>query len=383
MVNLSRSPHPLRVVIGGPRALIGIMGQTKTFSRKIAIAGAGVIGLSCAFELAERGHRVTLFDPSGPEASTSWAAAGMIAPAYELMLQEGAPDEALSSLCFESAALWQDFAARIRRVAGLPLGYSRQPTVAVARTAEELRRLESLQDKLSVRGHPARQLAPADLSGTFGMSEGLVGGLLLADDHQVDNRRLLTVLRRALASQGAIFVRSAVESREDIAAHGQFDVVVWARGARETGIAATVKGQALSLSPVEGGPQQTVRFGSGYAVPKPDRIVIGATSERDYRSSAVEPRATDALLEAAIAVLPALRGAPVLERWAGLRPKGQDERPLIGQRGTDEFVAAAHYRNGVLLAPVTARLIAGMIEGTSLDNVHEAFGPDRSTPATA
>ena len=375
MVNLSRSPHPLRVVIGGPRALIGIMGQTKTCSRKIAIAGAGVIGLSCAFELAERGHRVTLFDPSGPEASTSWAAAGMIAPAYELMLQEGAPDEALSSLCFESAALWQDFAARLRAFAGLPVGYSRQATIAVARRA--------LHERLRANGHPARPVSSAALTSVFGMGNDLAGGLLLPEDHQVDNRRLLTVLRRALADRKATFVRTAVDSREDVAAHGQFDAVVWARGAREAGIVATVKGQALSLSPVEHGPRQTVRFGSGYAVPKPDRIVIGATSESEFRSGAVETQATDALLEAAIAVLPALRGAPVLERWAGLRPKGQDERPVIGRRDRDEFVAAAHYRNGVLLAPVTARLIAGLVEGTSLDNVHEAFGPDRSAPATA
>lgn len=383
MVNLSRSPHPLRVVIGGPRALIGIMGQTKTCSRKIAIAGAGVIGLSCAFELAERGHRVTLFDPSGPEASTSWAAAGMIAPAYELMLQEGAPDEALSSLCFESAALWQDFAARLRAFAGLPVGYSRQATIAVARTSGELERLRALHERLRANGHPARPVSSAALTSVFGMGNDLAGGLLLPEDHQVDNRRLLTVLRRALADRKATFVRTAVDSREDVAAHGQFDAVVWARGAREAGIVATVKGQALSLSPVEHGPRQTVRFGSGYAVPKPDRIVIGATSESEFRSGAVETQATDALLEAAIAVLPALRGAPVLERWAGLRPKGQDERPVIGRRDRDEFVAAAHYRNGVLLAPVTARLIAGLVEGTSLDNVHEAFGPDRSAPATA
>lgn len=351
--------------------------------RKVAIAGAGIIGLACGFELLERGHQVTVFDPATPESSTSWAAAGMIAPAYELMLQGEAPDEALSELAFESAALWQDFAARLRRISGLPTGYNRQPTLAVARSSAELARLQGLEDRLAAMSRPFRRVSPTALATDYGVSNALQGGLLLLEDHQVDNRRALTVLASTLARQGAQFVRAPIHDADDLKSHGEFDLVVWARGTSESGVSQVVKGQALSLAPVEGGPQQTVRFGAGYAVPKPDRIVIGATSEWDFKSASVNEAVTDALLEEATNVLPALRRATVLERWSGLRPKGQGERPLIGAVSGNEYVATAHYRNGVLLAPVTARLIAGMIEGTSLPTAYEVFLPGNGAPATA
>lgn len=356
----------------------GMPDQTPNL-QKVAVAGAGIIGLTCAFELCQRGHSVTLFDPAAPTDTTSWAAAGMIAPAYELMLQGETPDEALTALCFESASLWQDFAARIHDASALPIGFNTRSTLAVARSEEELNRLEALGNRLKSMGRESRWLSLSSLSRDHGVSPRVAGGMLLPDDHQVDNRRLLTVLRKTLVELGASFVSQSVQTADDLAAHGKFDAVVWARGARETTTEGVVKGQALSLEPLADGPVRTVRFGSGYAVPKPDRIIIGASSERDFKTPAVDTARTNALLDAAIAVLPALSRAAVLERWTGFRPKGQGERPVIGPVHDGEFVAGAHYRNGVLLAPVTAKLIADQIEGTSLSANYNAFLPQPDT----
>ena len=355
-------------------------------SAHIAIAGAGVIGLSCAFELISRGHSVTLFDPAEPSNSTSWAAAGMIAPAYELMLQGEQEDEALSELCFESAALWQDFARRVQAVSGVPVGYNRAPTLALATSPTSVERLERLKERLSASGHALSLLKPSRLTAEFGLSDKVRLALCLPDDHQVDNRRLLGALREAVTGAGGRFVQAAVDSESDIEAacpETGFDAIVWARGVKEFGVTGRVKGQALALQPVAGAPRQVLRYGSGYIVPKPDRIVIGATSEADFSSEGVTPAITDGLLADALDICPALVGAPVMERWAGFRPKGPTERPVIGAYTSYEFIASAHYRNGVLLAPVTAKLIADQVEGLSLQAEWTSFAPSNGLSASA
>jgi glycine oxidase ThiO len=356
--------------------------MVSTISQKqnIAIVGAGAIGLTCAFELHSRGHAVTVFDAGDIASTSSWAAAGMIAPAYELMLQGVEPDEVLAELCFESAHLWKAFAERIRRATGAPVGYSHKPTLAVARNAQEQGRLEKLRSRLAEDGRAAMWLSARRLHGEFGVSNAACEGLLLPDDHQVDNRRLLTSLRAWLTDMDMPVRRQPVDTARDVqgfAGPEGFDAIVWARGNSERGTPHQVKGQALALHPVSGGPQQVVRFGTGYAVPKPDRIVIGATNEFDFASLDVEPGTVSALLEAAVAVLPSLAGARVMEHWSGLRPKGQSERPVIGKRSKADYVATAHYRNGILLAPATAQLIADQIEGHRIEPKWGAFAPSQ------
>jgi len=348
--------------------------------RHVAIAGAGVIGLSCAFELVRRGARVTLFDPADISQSTSWAAAGMIAPAYELMLHGGQIDDAMSTLCFASADHWPDWARAVREASGLPVGHDTRPTLAIARTGEEVVRLDALFEQLRAGGKQVFRPVHGLIVG------GARSALQLCSDHQVDNRKLLTALKAAIGRGGGKLVRQAVETRDEIEAlAGEVDAIVWARGTRETCVSNMVKGQALALHPVAGGPTQVIRYGGGYIVPKADRIVIGATSEADFASAEVSYKATDALLQEARAVCPALSGARVSERWSGLRPLAPSGLPVIGRlgEGKDDFVATAHYRNGILLAPVTAKLIADAVEGHTVSQISKAFQPTRGMAATA
>ena len=341
---------------------------------RIAIAGGGVIGMACAFELSRRGHAVTVFDPGELPRSTSWAAAGMIAPAYEVMLHGGGPDTPLARLCFESAALWPAFAKALGTASGLPVGYDRKPTLALARTFQEKAELERLDRDLRMAGHAGISRHAAGLHQRHGISSVIMGGLELVCDHQVDNRRLLHAFR-ANAAEGR-FDRVAREVTDWAALRQEgFDAIVWARGRRERGVDGLIKGQALALQPFAGMPDQVLRFGSFYIVPKPDRIVIGATSEETYTHEGVSERATQALLDAAIEVLPALAGADLMEVWTGLRPRRASGLPLIGATGPGEYVAAAHFRNGILLAPATAARIADMIEDRPAARDAEAFSP--------
>lgn len=344
-----------------------------TGSARIAIAGGGVIGLACAFELSRRGHQVTVYDPSPPERSTSWAAAGMIAPAYEVMIHGGDGNSALARFCFESALAWQGFALAIQRSSGLPVGYSSAPTLALARTDDEHERLLRLSKTLQAMSQPHAWRNIAETRERLGLSGTIKAALALPADHQVDNRRLLKALRLNRGEGAFRLVRRAVYSRRDM--DGDVDAVIWARGAREAGVETLVKGQALALQPVTGLPSQVIRFGSGYVVPKADRIVIGASSEEGFSHQGVEPRTMQALRSAAIEVLPRLADADLIETWAGLRPKRAGDLPTIGMIAPGEFIATAHYRNGILLAPATALRIADMIEGRAPAVDAAAFAP--------
>ena len=343
---------------------------------RVAIAGAGLIGLGCGFELASRGYQVSLVEPEPPQGSASWAAAGMIAPAYEMLSHGETP---LSDLCFESAALWEGFAGRVHEISARPLGFDTSPTLALARSDEEDARLDRLSAMLERRRAPVRRLPVDQARAGYSLSGKVIRALELPSDLQVDNRRLMSALKVAIVTLGGQFVRGAVSTREEMAETLGFapDHIVWARGLTEFGVSGGVKGEALSLTPLEHGPARVFRFGTGYIVPKPDRIVIGATSEAEYTHPGVTPEVGERLLEAALEVMPQLRQAQIQERWAGIRPKSEDGAPLIGPSGQNEIIAAAHYRNGVLLTPVTARLVADLIEGKPVPEVVKAFSPGR------
>lgn len=351
----------------------GTEASAKSSRACIAVVGGGIIGLSVAWELSRRGHMVTVFDPASPDRSTSWAAAGMIAPAYEVMIHGGGAGTPLARLCYESAARWAGFARDLAFESGMPVGYRSAPTFALARTIDEKERLAGLAATLADAGHRFAWHGTAEVRDRLGVSAKVQSVLELPDDHQVDNRRVLQAFRRYGEQGGFRMERRAVSSRDELG--DRFDAVVWSRGTRETGVEALVKGQALALQPVPGLPAEVLRFGSGYIVPKADRVVIGATSEEKFAHSGVRADTTQALRDAAIAVLPELRHAPVLETWAGLRPKRAGGLPVIGELAPGEFVAAAHYRNGILLAPATASRIADMVEGDA--EAEGAFSPHR------
>ncbi len=309
----------------------------------IVIRGAGIIGLSIAFELARHGVSARILSQGRPEEKASWAAAGMLSAQFEALIE---PDfsGAMHAFANESVALWPEFAAAISERTGLSMGYSAGPTLGLVRP-DTLKSLSS-----------DRRLAGVDLDADDSQTASDVPGLfapgyqrvLFSADGQVDNRAVLKGLMQICGD----FMS------DDAALADNADILIDCRGWKEDGI-RPVKGQMLALAPRDHHPKIPVRWGASYIVPKPDRIIIGATVEPDETDLATEEQRLDALLAGALDIIPDLASdMEIVEKWAGLRPMARRQRPIIGwAEAGRHYLATGHYRNGILLAPATARKV--------------------------
>jgi glycine oxidase len=375
---------------------------------RIGIIGAGIIGLSAAYELAvHRGARVTIHDVGVPGRGASWAAAGMLAPAFEAAAEAGV-HPLLFDLCLASAALWPDFAADLADRSRRPVGFDSAASLAVALDPAEAEKLARIAGRLTETGVPYTRLTPADARALEpAISVEMVSGLELPTDFRVHNRltveALLAVLRAhpnvdfvsgpaplkseagrvVLKDHDAVLAAAGWQTPVlKVEEHGQlFSLVNWDVALDDIDCHG---GQILSVAAIDGAPQRVVRSGHVYLVPRAGEIVIGATVERDRVIDAPEPAAIEALRREGVRLCPDLADAPVVESWAGVRPGTPDEAPFIGETATPGlFVAAGHYRNGILLAPITAKIIADQILGADAGGFGEAFSTRRAYPATA
>jgi glycine oxidase len=373
-------------------------------SPRIAIVGAGIIGLSCAWELARRGAHVTLFD-SGfyPGRGASWAAAGMLAPAYEAAAEPGA-NPRLFDLCLKSAGQWIDMSGAIAAVTKRDVLHSIGPSLAVAQTAEDRIQLASLAEALTARKIPFDVLSPDEaVQAEPCLRAGNKGALRLPTDGQVDNRLLVEALIRALQSQEQVAFVTGIAplamAQGKIVLAG-FDRVIFAAGWETASVRVgdtplgdiapmlrkiePVAGHMLAFNHLPDGPKMTVRSGALYIVPKAGRLIVGATVEPGETSTRIDSDAIDRLEAAAHALCPVLKRATIIEAWRGIRPGTPDHAPMIGALGeTGAFVAAGHYRNGILLAPITAQFIADYVLDGKTSDLASAFSPARFAAATA
>lgn len=374
----------------------------------IAIVGAGIIGLSAAWAFVRRGIRVTIFDPAPREQAASWAAAGMLAPAFEAGCESAAhPD--LFAICTASAALWPDFSRQLSSAADIALDVSFGDTLAVAGEAGQADRLQALLSALDARGQRLERLSGLGLSAQEpALRHDILLGARLPSDGQADNRAVMQALRLAVQNSGlAVFVPEEAPlslKAGKIRVTGHDDVLIaagWQSGrvcvqSETVGrcladvelclrALSPIGGQMLSVVPVDGKtPEVTLREGSLYIVPKADRVIIGATVEPGEAISAPTPEAIAALQAKAARLCPALADADVIETWAGVRPGLPDHAPMIG-RGpeTGVWLATGHYRNGILLAPLTAEWVVSGMLGEPTDPLMMAFAPTRFAAATA
>lgn len=369
---------------------------------RIAVIGAGIIGLSAAYDLAvRRGARVTVFDVRPPGRGASWAAAGMLAPAFEAAAEPGVHPQ-LFELCLASAALWPEFAGELAARSGVDVGLDRTPSLAAALDGGEAERLSRIAAVLSASGVAHTALAAADILRLEPAINPLVlGGLELPSDFRVHNRQTVTALLAALrATSKVTFVAGAAPLKSaggKLSLEGH-DAVLVAAGWETAVIKVEERGalfslvnwetalddidchggQMLSVAAGESAPMRVVRAGPVYLVPRGGQVVIGATVEPDRAIDAPEAEVIEALRLEGVRLCPGLEDAPVAESWAGVRPGTPDQAPFIGETVTPGlFVAAGHYRNGILLAPVTARLLADLILDGKRGGLIEAFAPRR------
>ncbi len=369
----------------------------------VAVVGGGVIGLSAAWRLARLAMTVALCDPE-PGRGASWVAAGMLAPVTELHYGE----EALLALNLAAARRWDGFARDLEAVAG-PVGYRRTGTLLVGADEDDRAWIEQLFDfqrqlGLEVEWLSARRARDMEQA----LAPGVRAGLWAPGDHQVDNRLVVSALLTALSHAGAVLVPEAVEavsctggavrgvrlsSGTEVAARA----VVLAAGCHSSSIGGLpapslpavrpVKGQILRLAAGRGGPplrravRAVVEGSSVYLVPREDgSLVVGATVEEQGFDTTVTAGAVLELLRDARRVVPAVSEMVLDEASAGLRPGSPDNGPLVGPVASVPglVMATGHFRNGFLLAPITADALSAVLVGTDPPPEMACFGPRRA-----
>ncbi|HTU83015.1 MAG TPA: glycine oxidase ThiO [Candidatus Acidoferrales bacterium] len=347
----------------------------------VVVAGAGVIGLGIALECARRGAVVRVYDRAEPGRAASWAAAGMLAPYSESM-----DDPELEALCAASLEEYPPFVERAIALSGVDPQLHLNGTLHVAFDDETLIGFEVRHRALRAREIESRTLDRTQtLAAEPWLGAGVRGAFLVPREGHVDNRRLTRSLWGACVAAGVSIARVdalrvecdsrrvlGVRSSEGFSAARAVVNACGAWAAELDGVPRAqrppvepVKGQMLALEAPVGFVRRATRLPGVYVVPRDDgRLLVGATVERTGFDTRVTAEAVHGLLDAAVTRAPALGAFSIGETWAGVRPASPDGRPLIGATRVNGLLAATgHFRNGILLAPITARLVADCAEG--------------------
>lgn len=362
------------------------------------VVGGGAIGLCCAWSIARRGGTVAVLDRSAPPAGATRVAAGMLAPVGELAF--GEPE--LLQMTLAAAERYPSFVAELEAASGIGCGYSREGALHIALDrdeAAELRRVHDLQRSLGLgaewlQPRRCRELEP-------GLTPSFNGGVHAPGEGSIDPRRMTAALLGALAASG-VEVRRGVEVTEALfegerlvgvrAATGEelrAEAVVLAAGAWSGSSAwlpeegrppvRPVKGQILELRAVDGKAPcgGIVASERVYLVPRDDgRLIAGATVEERGFDTTVTAGGVHELLREAYRLLPDVAEMELVEAMAGLRPGTPDNLPLIGPGAIEGLVlACGHYRNGILLAPITGDAVAELLDGGALLDEIAAANP--------
>lgn len=364
------------------------------------VVGGGVVGLSCAWRAAQRGARVAVVERDRPPAGATRVAAGMLAPVGELSF--GEPQ--LLELTLAAAELYPGFVAELEQASGIATGYRRDGALHVALDrdeAAELRRVHELQRSLGLGAEwlpprRCRELEP-------GLTPALNGGVHAPQEGSIDPRALSAALLAALEREGVdVLAETEVEAalfegerltgvRLTGGAELRAAAVVLAAGAwsgragwlpeRARPPVRPVKGQILELRSRDGSPpcERIVSSERIYLVPRADgRLIAGATVEEQGFDTAVTADGVFRLLEAAWEVLPEVGELELVGARAGLRPGTPDNAPVVGPGELEGLIwATGHWRNGVLLAPLTGEVVAGLLAGEPLPEDFAALSPAR------
>ncbi|MFJ8502750.1 glycine oxidase ThiO [Streptomyces avermitilis] len=381
--------------------------MSPTRTSDVLVVGGGIIGLVTTWRAAQRGFATAVVDPD-PGGGAAQVAAGMLAAVTELHYGE----QTLLGLNLASARRYPDFAAELTEATGQDLGYRPCGTLAVALDADDraqLRELHALQRRSGLEsewlnGRECRRLEPM-------LAPGVRGGLRVDGDHQIDPRRLAKALVTACELAGVVFHRvwaerlflvrgraAGVVTRDgaELAA-GQ---IVLAGGSLSGQLAGVpddvlppvrpVKGQVLRLTvPKRYAPflsrtvRAVVRGSQVYLVPRESgELVVGATSEELGWDTTVTAGGVYELLRDAHELVPGITELPLTETRAGLRPGSPDNAPLLGPTELDGLLlATGHFRNGVLLTPVTGDAMAHVLTTGELPDEARPFTPRRFSTA--
>jgi glycine oxidase len=365
------------------------------------VIGGGLIGSSVALRLAQAGLSVSVFDRGEPGAEASSAAAGMIAPQGERV-----QSRAFMDLCWASHGLYPEFVAEVESLSGQRAGYRQDGSLLVALDDDQARELEADQAGAAAEAlgaapayAPVQPLPPEATSRRVpGLSGEILSAFFLPADHWVDNERLTAAVIEAARRLGVAFSAhktvdgfvvndgrvTSIEADGERFSAGEFVLAAGAWSgtlARSAGLeipTVPCRGQMMEFELASELPM-VVRAGHHYLVPRAGRRAIaGTTAEYAGFEKSLTAAGLASVLEGTLRLAPFLADSRLVRTWAGLRPDTPDHLPVLGPSGIARLtVATGHFRNGILLAPITARLIADLVLKGS--ESLQAFRADRFT----
>lgn len=362
----------------------------------LLIIGGGVIGCSIAWHAARRGLHVQLIERGEIGREAVYAAGGMLAP-----LAEADRDDHFLRLCRRSRELYQDFAASLAEATSIDVEYRTEGTLYLSLDQHDDEELESRYQWQSAAGLNIERLtADQILAVEPSLNAAVRWGLRFPDDHQVNNRRLIRALHvAALAAGVEIVTQTAVlnllitESADGPVVNGvvtdrgrvEASRVVLAAGCWSGQLLATspvlpVRGQMISVEMPAPPLRHVIYSRRGYLVPRLDGTMIaGSTTELAGYDRRTTAGGMATIIANSAEIMPSFASQPIVETWAGLRPRVDDQLPVLGPDPTIKglFHATGHYRNGILLAPLTGQLIADLITGKAPAIDLTAFSPGR------
>ena len=363
----------------------------------VAIIGGGVIGLAIARALGLRGVRdVLIVERSSLGAEASSAAAGMLAPQAEA---DSADD--FFQLCCQSRDLYPAFAQSLNEETGIDIELETSGTLYLAFTEEDERELEKRYEWQTRAGLEVEKLS-GDMAKLLepSISNGVRAALRFPLDTQVENRRLISALATANEALGVNVLTGVSVDSLNIKQHRVTGIetsrgfvacekVVIACGAWTSQVInealpnpriEPVRGQMVSFEATPQIARHVIYSPRGYVVPRRQgRLLAGSTTEHAGFDKRVTAAGVQSIVNSALEITPAIAALPLTSTWAGLRPRAADGLPVLGPCAeiAGVFYATGHYRNGILLTPVTAELLARAIVDEEVSPPLQIFSPDR------
>jgi glycine oxidase len=361
----------------------------------VIVVGGGLMGCSVAYRLAKDGARVTILERSIPGAEASSAAAGILGPSVESF------DDAFAlQLGRRSRELHAELAEELEEYFAIDVGFRRCGVLKIALDEGELDALERQAESLTVQGVRCERWSAEELAREEpSCNPEALGALSMAEDAQVEPKKLLSAIALGAEREGATFRTGATVRSIDVEggrARGveldnetlRADRVVVAAGSWSTLIPGLpvdsdtiypVRGQMITTRTRPPLFRRIVFGAGGYVVTRPDgRVLCGSTMERvGFQRGTTFGGMADVIAKA-IRIAPSLHSAAIESHWSSFRPGTPDGLPLVGESHIEGlFVASGHYRNGILLAPLTAELIAEAMAGAPESREALALSPKR------
>ncbi|MBK3331706.1 glycine oxidase ThiO [Persephonella atlantica] len=340
------------------------------------IIGGGIIGLSIARELRKNGYEVTVIEIYRVGRGASWSAGGMLAPQ-----SEGLNPGTFLDFCLESRDMYETFVRSIQRETEIDVGYWKCGILCPAFSEEEEEELKERIKRYADMGLEGKWIDRDTLEGFYNsLGKDIRGGALFPEDAQVDNRLLMVALEKYARSRG-IQLLEFTEASEIIEENGRFVAVQTKKGIVEGDFCVItagawsdhfikshvfpIKGEMAAIDITKRDIDRVIFGSRAYLIPRKDykRLVIGATEEMVGFADGNTVKGLMHLFRGLEDTLPYLINRNVQETWFGYRPATPDLLPVLGKTEIENlYIATGHYRNGILLAPITAKVMFELID---------------------